>query len=47
MLKQEEKKRLRFKDYRKLLIEKEPKLMPPLPQLKKKDKNKLMLKMRE
>lgn len=46
MRKQEERKRLRFRDYRRLPLKKELKPMPPLPQLKKKEENKLKLKPR-
>jgi len=44
MLKQEERKRQRFRDYRKLPKEKEEKQMKPQLLLKKKDRNKSKLK---
>lgn len=47
MLSKEVKMKLRFRDYKKSQIKKEQRLMKQLPQLKRKEENKLKLKMRE
>ena len=47
MLSKEEKMRPRFRDYKKSPIKKEQRLTKQLPRLKRKEENKLKLKMRE